>query len=75
MDRALPRDSPKGDSSDLESDRLSAMDPDAALKRWRAGDPDAQEDLKEWLRRGGFEPRWAPDKKTALANFKHDLRR
>jgi hypothetical protein len=42
------------------------MDPEATLARWRRavknGDGDeateAAEDLREWIRRGGFEPKW-----------------
>lgn len=54
------------------------MDPDEALRLWRAGDPDAQENLVEWLRRGGFEPRWdAATKKrfwASVAKAKRDRR-
>jgi hypothetical protein len=36
------------------------MDPNEALRRWEAGDAQAGRDLREWIRKGGFEPDWSP---------------
>lgn len=55
------------------------MDPDAAYQRWRdlRDESDyeeayyAHQDLKEWLDRGGFEPRWTAAQRRAFMGWRY----
>jgi hypothetical protein len=42
------------------------MDPNEALKRWREGDDEAMADLADWIRMGGFAPKWTAREKALI---------
>lgn len=50
------------------------MDPDSCYDRWLSAKADgdrtearyAKQDLKEWLARGGFEPKWTKAQRAAF---------
>lgn len=55
------------------------MDPQACFERWMyavaRGDAsearDAYEDLSEWLRRGGFEPKWSAEMRRQFMGVRY----
>ena len=48
------------------------MDPDVTYREWLYGDDAVQAwiDLKDWLRRGGFEPNWTPEQRRTFMAWK-----